>query len=91
MGYFHSFMNGMYLSISIFIPRFMKIYKVVSKTTLEYYCYYFLRGTLQCVNSARLCKLHNGVNKTPQFLPFSIAKCGTKTIGHLSIAEGSSF
>jgi hypothetical protein len=44
MGYFHSFMNGMYLSFLIFTPRFMKFYKVVSKTALEYNCYYFLRG-----------------------------------------------
>jgi hypothetical protein len=38
-------------------------------------------------NAARICKLHNGVNKTPQFLLFSMAKGGTKTIAHLSIAE----
>jgi hypothetical protein len=29
--------------------------------------------------------------KTPPFLLFSMAKGGTKTIAHLSIAEGSSF
>jgi hypothetical protein len=40
------------------------------------------------MNAARVCILHNGVNKTPQFLPFSMAKGGTKTIGHLLIAEG---
>jgi hypothetical protein len=39
----------------------------------------------------RVCKLRNGVNKTPQFFLFSIAKGGTKTIAHLSIAERSSF
>jgi hypothetical protein len=43
------------------------------------------------VNAARICKLRNGVNKTPQFLLFSMAKGGTKTITHLSIVEGSSF
>jgi hypothetical protein len=44
------------------------------------------------MNAARLCKLRNGVNKeTPQFLLFSMAKGRTKTIAHLSIAEGSSF
>jgi hypothetical protein len=43
------------------------------------------------MNAARVCKLRNGVNKTPQFLLFSMAKGGTKTIVHLSIAEGSSF
>jgi hypothetical protein len=35
--------------------------------------------------------LRNGVKKAPQFLLFSQAKGGTKTIAHLSIAEGSSF
>jgi hypothetical protein len=43
------------------------------------------------MNAACVCKLRNGVNKTPQFLHFSMAKSGTKTIAHLSIAEGSSF
>jgi hypothetical protein len=27
------------------------------------------------MNAARLCKLRNGVNKTPQFLPVSMEKC----------------
>ncbi len=43
------------------------------------------------MNTARICKLHNGVNKTPQFLLFSMAKGGTRTIAHLSITEGTSF
>jgi hypothetical protein len=43
------------------------------------------------MNAACVCKLRNGVNKTPQFLLFSMAKGGTKTIAHLPIAEGSSF
>ena len=43
------------------------------------------------MNTAPICKLRNGVKKTPQFLLFSQAKGGTKTIAHLSIAEGSSF
>jgi hypothetical protein len=43
------------------------------------------------MNVARVCKLRNGVNKTPQFLLFSMANGGIKTIAHLSIAEGSSF
>jgi hypothetical protein len=43
------------------------------------------------MNAARVCKLHNGVKKTPQFLLFSLAKGGTKTIAHLSVAEGASF
>jgi hypothetical protein len=29
------------------------------------------------VNAARVCKLSNGVKKTPQFLLFSMAKGGT--------------
>jgi hypothetical protein len=43
------------------------------------------------MNSAGVCKLRNGVNKTPQFLLFSLAKGRTKTIAHLSIAEGLRF
>jgi hypothetical protein len=40
------------------------------------------------MNAAHFCKLRNDVNKTPQFLLFSTAKGGTKTIAPLSIAEG---
>ncbi len=43
------------------------------------------------VNAARICKLFNGVNKTPQFFLFLMAIGGTKTIAHLSIAEGIEF
>ena len=45
------------------------------------------------VNGLRICKLRNGVKKTPIFLLFSQAKVKgrTKTIAHLSNAEGSSF
>jgi hypothetical protein len=43
------------------------------------------------INAAPVCKLRNVVKKTPQFLLFSMAKGRTKTIAHLSIAEGSSF
>jgi hypothetical protein len=43
------------------------------------------------MNAPRICKLCNGVNKTPQFLHFSTTKGGTKTIARLSIAEGLSF
>jgi hypothetical protein len=39
------------------------------------------------MNAAHIGKLRNGVKKTPQFLLFSQAKGGTKTIAHLSIAE----
>ncbi len=42
------------------------------------------------MNAAHVCKLCNGVNKTPQILLFSIAKGRTKTIAYLSIAEWSS-
>ncbi len=37
------------------------------------------------MNALRLCKLCNGVYKTPQFCNCPIAKGGTKTIAHLSI------
>jgi hypothetical protein len=47
-----------------------------------------VKGT---INAARVCKLRNGVKKTSQFLLFSQATGGKKTIAHLSIAEGSSF
>jgi hypothetical protein len=43
------------------------------------------------MNAVRVCKLRNGLNKMPQFLLFSMAKGRTKTITHLSIAEGLSF
>jgi hypothetical protein len=39
------------------------------------------------VNAALVCKLRTGVKKR-LFLLFSQAKGGTKTIEHLSIAEG---
>ncbi len=35
------------------------------------------------MNAARDCKLRSGVNKTSQFLLFSMAKGRTKTIAHL--------
>ncbi len=40
------------------------------------YCSSLVKATL---NAARVFKLRNGVNKTPQFLLFSTAKDGTKT------------
>jgi hypothetical protein len=43
------------------------------------------------MNAARICKLYNSVNKTPQFLIFSMAKGGTKTIARLSIVEDRVF
>ncbi len=43
------------------------------------------------MNAALVCKLRNGVNKTPQFLLFSMAKSGTKTIAHMSIERGIEF
>jgi hypothetical protein len=53
----------------------------------------FYRSSLvkAAMNAARVCKLCNCVNKTPQFLLFSLAKGRRKTITHLSIAEGLSF
>jgi hypothetical protein len=35
------------------------------------------------MNAPPICKLRNIVNKMPQFLLFSTAKGGTKTIAHL--------
>ncbi len=52
------------------------------------YCTSLVKAAM---NAVRVSKLHNAVNKTPLFLLFSMAKDGTKTILHLSIAEGSSF
>jgi hypothetical protein len=43
------------------------------------------------INAPRICELRNGVKKTAQFLLFSTAKGGTKTIAHLLIAERYSF
>jgi hypothetical protein len=43
------------------------------------------------MNAPRICKLLNGVNKTPQFLHFSTAKDRTKTIGTLPIRRGRVF
>jgi hypothetical protein len=43
------------------------------------------------MNAAHVCKLRNRVKKMPQFLLFSQAKGRTKTIAHLSIAEGMRF
>jgi hypothetical protein len=43
------------------------------------------------MNAPLICKLRNDVIKTPQFLLFPTARGGTKTIGPLPIAEGSSF
>jgi hypothetical protein len=34
------------------------------------------------MNAAYVCKWSNGVKKTPQFLLFSLAKGGTKTLAH---------
>jgi hypothetical protein len=39
------------------------------------------------MNAASVCKMRNSVNKTPQFLLFSIAKGRTKAIAHSSIAS----
>jgi hypothetical protein len=43
------------------------------------------------MNDPCICKLRNGVKKTPSFHYFQIAKGGTKTIAHFSIVEGFSF
>ncbi len=36
-------------------------------------------------NAARVCKLRNGVKKTPKFFLFSLAKGKTKTIAHCQL------
>jgi hypothetical protein len=43
------------------------------------------------MNTPHTYKLRNGANKMPPFLHFLIAKGGTKTIAHSSIAEELSF
>ena len=46
------------------------------------------------MNAARFCNLRNGVNITPQFLQFlifSMAKGGTKTIAHLQLRRDRVF
>jgi hypothetical protein len=48
----------------------------------------FLTIEKAAMNALHIFKLCNGVNQKPQFLHFSTAKGGTKTIAHLSIAEG---
>jgi hypothetical protein len=63
--------------------------QMLNKHFLSVICHSSLVKTAK--NAARVCKLRNGVKKIPQFLLFSLAKGGTKTIAHLSIAEGSSF
>jgi hypothetical protein len=59
----------------------------------KYFCIVIYRSSLvkAAMNAAFIGKLRNGVNKMPQFLLFSMAKGGTKTIAHLSLAKGSSF
>jgi hypothetical protein len=42
------------------------------------------------MNAGRICKLRNGVKKRLIF-SFFTGQCGTKTIAHLSIVEGSKF
>ena len=43
------------------------------------------------MNAVRICKLRNGVNKTPQFLLFSMAKGGTKTIAQCQLRRDRVF
>jgi hypothetical protein len=40
------------------------------------------------MNAPRICKLPNDLKKIASISSFSIAKGGTKTIAHLSVAEG---
>jgi hypothetical protein len=43
------------------------------------------------MNAPRICKLRNGVNKTPQFLNFSPAKGGTKAMRTCQLQMGRVF
>jgi hypothetical protein len=43
------------------------------------------------MNAPRICKMRNGVSKTPSISFFSTTKGGAKIIAHLSIVEGWSF
>jgi hypothetical protein len=65
-----------------------RIYKRATKKIIIIYHSSLVKAAM---NAARVCKLHNGVKKTPQFLLFSQAKGETKTIAHLSIAELCAF
>ncbi len=81
------------------VLHYTRIYKCAKKVRFQLpnaeYTFFdchlsFLTGKRR-YNAARVCKLRNGVKNMHYFLLFSQAKGGTKTIGHLSIAEGSSF
>jgi hypothetical protein len=52
-----------------------------------------LRTFVNCAKTVlpALERWRKGVSKTPPFMHFPIAKCGTKTIAHLPIAEKLSF
>jgi hypothetical protein len=39
------------------------------------------------MNAAHVCKLRSGVNKTPQFMRYSMAKRWGKTIGHSALVN----
>jgi hypothetical protein len=71
----------------------MKKFGFISQMWNEPFLIFIYHSSLvkAAMNAAHDCKLRNGVNKTPQFILFSMAKGGTKTIAHLSIAEESSF
>jgi hypothetical protein len=49
------------------------------------HCFSLVKAAM---NAPRIFILRNGVNKTHRFLHFSTTKGGTKTMAHLSIAEG---
>jgi hypothetical protein len=73
--------------------RYEKKFGITGQMRNEPFLIVIYRSSLveATMNAAGVCKLRNGVNKTPQFLLFSMAKGGTKTIAHLSLAEGSNF
>jgi hypothetical protein len=69
----------------------MKKFGIIGQMWNEPFLIFIYRSSLEWMNAAGICKLRNDVDKTPQFILFSMSKGGTKTIAHLSIAEESSF
>jgi hypothetical protein len=63
----------------------MKKFGINGQLRIQLFMISLVKATM---NAPRVCKLCNGVNKTPLFILFSIVKGRTKAIAHLSIAEG---
>ncbi len=54
-------------------------------------CHHRFSLVKAAMNAARICKMRNGVSKTPSISSFFKCQRRRKTIAHLSIAEGRSF